>query len=249
MSRSAEYGVSRRSALVGFVAAACGSTLAGRVSNIMAFENGAGPGFSPSGPNAKLYGEDEGFPVKDYSLAVHPREPYNVKYRVGAYSYFDQIYPTHRIERAANPWMFKRAAADIHYSFRGDRSSVEEYLSRNPVTGLLIAKDDQILFERYQYGRTDRDRFMSQSMAKSITAMLVGIAIGHGAIKSVGDSAEKYVPEFKGSEYGKTSIRDLLHMSFRRGIRRDPKTVNATSTACGSTWCSVWGRQRARSTV
>ena len=74
-----------------------------------------------------------------------------------------------------------------------------EYLSRNPVTGLLIAKDDQILCEHYQYGRTDRDRFMSQSMAKSITAMLIGIAIGEGAIKSVDDapahkSPANYIP-------------------------------------------------------
>jgi CubicO group peptidase (beta-lactamase class C family) len=50
-------------------------------------------------------------------------------------------------------------------------------------------------------------------MAKSITAMLVGIAIGQGAIGSVEDPAEKYVSGFKGSEYGKTPIRDLLHMS------------------------------------
>jgi hypothetical protein len=81
----------------------------------------------------------------------------------------------------------------------GNRSSVAEYLSRNPVTGLLIAKDDQILCEHYQYGRTDRDRFMSQSMAKSITAMLIGIAIGEGAIKSVDDapahkSPANYIP-------------------------------------------------------
>jgi CubicO group peptidase (beta-lactamase class C family) len=207
MSRRAEYGISRRSALTGFViAATCGSTLAGQVSGIIASENGLGPGFSPSGPNARVYGEEEGFPVADRSLAVQPGEPHNAKYRVGAYSHFDEIYPTHRIKRAANPWMFKRAKAEISYS-------VAEYLSRNPVTGLLIAKDDQILFEHYQYGRTDRDRLMSQSMAKSITAMLVGIAFGQGAIKSVDDLAEKYAPGFEGSEYGKTPIRDLLHMS------------------------------------
>jgi CubicO group peptidase (beta-lactamase class C family) len=214
MSSRAEYAISRRSALTGcLVAAVSGPTLAGRVSGIMAAENGVGPGFSPSGPNATVYGEEEGFPVTDHSLTVQPGEPYDVKYRVGAYSHFDEIYPTHRIKRAANPWMFKRAKADIRYSFRGNRSSVAEYLSRNPVTGLLIAKDDEILFEHYQYGRTDRDRLASQSMAKSIAAMLVGIAIGQGAIKSVKDLAEKYVPGFKGSEYGKTPIRDLLHMS------------------------------------
>ena len=88
-----------------------------------------------------------------------------------------------------------------------------EYLSRNPITGLLVAKDDQILLEHYQYGRTDRDRLTSQSMAKSITAVLIGIAISEGAIKSVDDTAETYVPGFKDTEYGKTPIRDLLHMS------------------------------------
>ena len=43
--------------------------------------------------------------------------------------------------------------------------------------------------------------------------ILIGIAISEGAIKSVEDTAETYVPEFGGTEYGKTPIRDLLHMS------------------------------------
>jgi CubicO group peptidase (beta-lactamase class C family) len=43
--------------------------------------------------------------------------------------------------------------------------------------------------------------------------MLIGIAIGEGAIKSVDDTAQTYVPGFKDTEYGKTPIRDLLHMS------------------------------------
>ena len=50
-------------------------------------------------------------------------------------------------------------------------------------------------------------------MVKSITAMLIGTAIGESAIKSVDDTAETYVPGFKGTEYGNTPIRDLLHMS------------------------------------
>ncbi|HEX4227039.1 MAG TPA: serine hydrolase [Bryobacteraceae bacterium] len=82
-----------------------------------------------------------------------------------------------------------------------------------PITGLLIAKDDQILFEGYQYGRTDRDRLTSQSIAKSITAMLIGVALSEGAVSSVSDTAAKYVPELKDSDYGRVPIRDLLHMS------------------------------------
>lgn len=75
---------------------------------------------------------------------------------------------------------------------------------RNPVTGLLIAKDDEILFERYQYARTDTDRFVSQSMVKSIIGLLLGIAVSEGAIRSVDDVPEAYVPGFRGTEYGRT---------------------------------------------
>lgn len=214
MAKSAADAVTRRSALTRLaLAAACGLMAAGRAFETKAAENSLGPVFSPSGPNARHYGEDEGYPIADRSLAVQPGEPHDVKYRVGAYSHFDEIYPVHRIKRAARPWRFRRTAADVRYSFGGKPSSVSEYLSRNPVTGLLIAKDDAILFEHYQYGRTDRDRLISQSMAKSITAMLVGIALGQGAIRSVDDPAEAYVPGFKGAAYGKTPIRDLLHMS------------------------------------
>lgn len=169
--------------------------------------------FSPSGPDAGRYGAAQGFPVPDPALARQQGNPYAAEYRVGAFSHFDEIYPTRLIKRAASPWPFKRAQPDIGYSYQGKASSLTEYLSRNPATGLLIARDDRILFEHYQYGRTDRDRMLSQSMVKSIMGILIGIAISEDAIKSVGDTAETYVPGFKGAEYGGTPIRDLLHMS------------------------------------
>jgi CubicO group peptidase (beta-lactamase class C family) len=77
----------------------------------------------------------------------------------------------------------------------------------------LIAKDDTILYEHYQYARTDRDRFLSQSMAKTVTAMLIGIAVSEGKIKSIDDPVSAYVPGLASTEYGTTAIRDLLHMS------------------------------------
>jgi CubicO group peptidase (beta-lactamase class C family) len=205
--------VSRRAVLANLaVAAAFGSAMAGPLADSGAGED-SGLGFSPSGPNAELYGVAEGFPIANRALPVQPGNPYEPKYRVGAFSHFHEIYPTRRIKRAATPWMFKRSQAEIRYSHRGNPSSLQEYLSRNPATGLLIAKDDRILFEHYQYGRTDRDRLISQSMVKSITAMLIGIAFSEGAIKSVDDTAENYVPGFKSTEYGRTPLRDLLHMS------------------------------------
>ena len=68
-------------------------------------------------------------------------------------------------------------------------------------------------------------------MVKSIIGLLIGIATSDGAIKSIDATAEAYVPGFRGTEYGKTPIRDLLHMSSgvdfgeTRDGGRDPTTA------------------------
>jgi len=201
--------LSRRTALAG-LAATCAAGLAGPIAESQAAENSPGPVFSPSGPNAEFYGAAENYPVRDPALGFVPGNPLKPKYRVGAFSHYAELFPTRLVKHAATPWQFKRAPAEMTEPFRG---RVTDYLSRRPVTGLLIAKDDQILFEHYQYGRTDRDLLISQSMVKSIAGMLIGIAIADGAIKSVDDTAETYVPGLKGTEYGATPLRALLHMS------------------------------------
>src|SRR2546426_914112 len=61
------------------------------------------------------------------------------------------------------------------------------------------------------------DRCTSWAMGKPVPAMLVGIAIDEGRIRSVDDRAEAYVPALAGAEYGRTSLRHLLQMSS--GVR------------------------------
>jgi CubicO group peptidase (beta-lactamase class C family) len=53
----------------------------------------------------------------------------------------------------------------------------------------------------------------SQSMARTLTGLLVGIAVSEGAIHSIDDTAATYVPEMAGTEYGATPLSALLHMS------------------------------------
>ena len=40
-----------------------------------------------------------------------------------------------------------------------------------------VARDESILAEYGQYARSDHDRFMSQSMAKTVIGLLVGIEV------------------------------------------------------------------------
>jgi CubicO group peptidase (beta-lactamase class C family) len=109
----------------------------------------------------------------------------------------------------------KRALSEpsLQYSFAGQNLDLDRYLDLHPITGFLIAKGDTILVERYQYDRTDRHRLASFSMAKTITAMLLGVAVKEGAIRSIDDLAEAYVPGLNGTEYGRSSIKSLLQMS------------------------------------
>src|ERR1019366_4754958 len=134
--------LTRRAALAGLAAAATygvardNSAIAEPGPDTAAATNVAGPVFSATGPDAGLYGEADGFPIPGF-WARRQGNPYEPRYRVGAFSHFDEIYPTRTIKRAATPWMFKRVAADIRYSYKDNPSSLTEYLSRNPVTGLL----------------------------------------------------------------------------------------------------------------
>lgn len=170
--------------------------------------NSPGPVFSDGGPEAADYGVAAGYQPGTLATAARP------EHLVATYSRFDALVPARPVARAATPWPFKRVPEPaISYTFRGERRPIQAYLDRNPATGLLIAKDDTILYEHYQYARTDRDRLLSQSMAKTITAMLVGIAVAENRIKSIDDTVSAYVPGLAGTEYGGTPLRALLNMS------------------------------------
>ena len=167
-----------------------------------------GPVFSDTGPDAAEYGAAAGFAPGSLVTASQ------IDHLVATYSHFDELVKSRPVRRAATPWRFKRAAEPaITYAFKSERYTIADYLGRHPTTGLLIAKDDTILYEHYQYTRTDHDRFVSQSMAKTITSMLIGIAVSEGKIKSINDPVSAYVAGLANTEYGNTPIRDLLHMS------------------------------------
>jgi CubicO group peptidase (beta-lactamase class C family) len=167
------------------------------------------PVFSPTGPDAAGYGQAEGYPVGPLVTPIPQAD------MVGSYSHFGAKFPSRVATRADTPSVWRRAEQELAltYSYQATNHDLPDYLSRHPATGLLIARGDTILFEHYQYARTDRDQLLSQSMAKTIVSMLVGIAVREGAIRSIDQPASDYVPALAGSEIGKTPIRALLHMA------------------------------------
>jgi CubicO group peptidase (beta-lactamase class C family) len=170
----------------------------------------AGPRYRADGKDADAYGRNEGYPACTGMAYVGED-----RCRVWALSHFDTLFPARVIAAPKTPSVLARAASEpsIRYTFGGETLTLDQYLERQPVTGFLIAKNGTILVERYQYARTDTHRLASFSMAKTITALLIGIAVKEGAIRSIADLAEIYVPDLKGTEYGRTPIKALLQMS------------------------------------
>ena len=177
--------------------------------HLAAGASAAEPEYRKDGPDAAAYGQAEGYPIGTRQTLS------NRQNLVGAFSHYDELVPARKVEKPSAAWTFRREGSlpNVTYTYQGVRSDLQGYLNRNPVTGFLVARDDTILFERYQYDRNDTQRMTSQSMAKTVTAMLVGIAVGDGAIRSIDDLAESYVPDLAGSAYGQTPIRALLHMA------------------------------------
>ena len=99
--------LSRRKALAGLAGAvACGiaqrnAVAAESAANSAPGDKCTGPVFSSLGPDAELYGAADGYPVPDPAFARRQGNPWEPKYRVGAFSHIDEIYNTRLISRAA----------------------------------------------------------------------------------------------------------------------------------------------------
>lgn len=84
------------------------------------------------------------------------------------------------------------------------------------VHSVLITQGDHLDYERYFNGFNRDSLHDSRSSFKSITSLLVGIAIDRGLIKSIDQKVSDFFPQdkaFKGDPYKKTmTIKNLLEM-------------------------------------
>lgn len=176
------------------------------------------PGLALAAPDEALLGKPQGYPICRFTGPGGSDQCL-----VGAFSHFDELFPARMVAHGAAAHALKRAAAEpaIAYTYKGQPGNIDSFLAANRNTGLLVLQGDTILVERYQYERKAADRFQSMSMAKTVMAMLMGIAISEKSIASIDDRAEQYVPQLKGSLYGGTSLRHLLTMSSGVKFRED----------------------------
>lgn len=161
-------------------------------------------------PDEELLGKSAGYPA-----GRTVREAFQEPYLVGSFSAMDSLAPSCALPPAAEPLALKKAASEpaFRYRFAGRSLTLDDYMQRQRVTGLLVLKDGEIVAERYGYQRSADMRLLSNSMAKTITALGVLKALEEGLIRSLDDPAEAYVPELAGTLYGQTRLINLLRMA------------------------------------
>lgn len=123
----------------------------------------------------------------------------------------DELHLFHYREMAATkpqPW-----AVSVNYNKAKIDTSLMQKMESFKTTSFLVIKNDSIIYENYWEQYNDKSVTNSFSMAKSFTAVLIGIAIKQGLIKSVNEPVGNYIDSYKQGDKAKITIKHLLTMS------------------------------------
>ncbi len=178
-----------------------------------------GLGLAHAAPDEERLGKQAGYPVAGIGAGKGRNWYFDEFVRVGSFTHQAEVPGlfhggVHSLAPAPQPMPLPYAKVEPAYRWGpGNTLTVDDFLARQRIMGLLIVKDGVVQVERYQYDRQPTDRFTSNSMSKSITSLAVGIALGEGRIASLDDPASRYAPKLRGSVFGETSLRNLLRMA------------------------------------
>jgi CubicO group peptidase (beta-lactamase class C family) len=148
---------------------------------------------------------------------------------VSTFRNIDRLFPTRTVKRGNKVYALPTGKRLHNFRFvsNGRDYDIDDYVSLNRVSGLLVIKDGGIALERYELGNTEKTRWMSMSVIKSFTASLVGAAIKDGHIRSLDDQVTSYLPQLKGSAYEGVTVRNLLQMAS--GVKWDETYTDPAS--------------------
>lgn len=139
----------------------------------------------------------------------------NAEDRVAYYRNMEAYFPYRTIAGSPDVRTLPRALRplSIQYTHEGEARTLADYAADRDITSLMVVRDGNVILEEYWRGETADSRHTSWSVAKSFVATLVGIAVKDGKIDSLDDPVEKYAPLYQGTDYGRTTVRQLLMMS------------------------------------
>lgn len=161
--------------------------------------------------SADKWGQSEGYPIGWGPLGGQQKWEGYSEYHVGNFSGgLEQMFSHQRLKASSQPMPLLEAHKKIKANFFVDAS---DYANTYNLTGLLIARGNEIWHEQYRFSRTAEMRFFGWSMTKSIVGLLAGIAFQEGKFLSVDDPIEKYIKQLEDHPFAGITLRNLLNMT------------------------------------
>jgi CubicO group peptidase (beta-lactamase class C family) len=157
--------------------------------------------------------------------------------KVAGYRNIDKIGLVRHVPAGGKPYLLPRQEKDlsaVSFDFANEQWTVDDYVLQQKVAGLIVVKDGSIIYERYELGNTEDSRWLSYSVAKSVTSLLVGVALRDGYIESVDEKVTDYLPRLKNSSYDQSSIRNVLQMAS--GVAWDEDYADPESDINTTPW-------------
>jgi CubicO group peptidase (beta-lactamase class C family) len=141
-----------------------------------------------------------------------------------SYQHVGEVVPTVVVSRGAGPvWEFEEHEARLDGLALGDAEFVD---------GIAVLHDGALVLERYANGMDAATRHLSQSVAKSVLGLLVGVLVARGALDPAAPVTE-HVPEVAASGYAGATVRHLLDMTAAIDFVEDYQSFWRYDVACG----------------
>lgn len=136
---------------------------------------------------------------------------WNQQQREERFGKMHEIFPSQRVARGDH--VHELPAGQALTPRWPDDTALADYMAANHIAGVMVLEDGRVRLEKYAAGVDEDTRWTSFSVAKSITSLLAGVALGQGQIKSLDDPLADYIPALADSEYAQVTVRELLTMS------------------------------------
>lgn len=157
--------------------------------------------------------------------------------QVSGFRNMEKISPARTVFAGSNPYPLPADPidlGDVVFATGDQELTVNEFVKRQNVAGLIVVKDGTVVYERYELGNNAHSRWVSYSVAKSVTSLLVGAAINDGYISNVDESVTDYLPRLRRSSYDDSTIRNILQMSS--GVQWDEDYADRESDINTAPW-------------
>lgn len=104
-------------------------------------------------------------------------------------------------------------AATVSALAPGTFEAMRQWSDDNGGVALIVLVNGKLAGQSYAPGMTGTTPIQTNSMHKSVVALLAGAALADGLVKSVDDPVGRYITEWKDDPRGEITLRQLLSMA------------------------------------